>query len=109
MIALAQETEGVVLSVIAQPRARRNAILGERGGALRVAVAVPPEKGKANDAIQQFLAESLGCKRAQVNLLGGTSSRQKRFLICGLPLEELKVRLESALTEFESSRARHRA
>ena len=62
MIALAQHAEGAVLPVLAQPGAKRNAILGERAGALRVAVTAPPEKGKANEAIQSLLAEHLGCK-----------------------------------------------
>ncbi len=53
----------------------------------------PPDKGKANAAIQSVLAKSLGCKTAQVSLISGAASRQKRFLIRGLDVEELRKRL----------------
>src|SRR5262249_35018684 len=98
-IELAPHPEGAILSVHAQPGARRNAILGERAGALRVAVTAPPEKGKANAAIQAFLAESLGCRPSQVRIVSGEASRQKRFLIGGLDPDELRRRIETLLPE----------
>jgi uncharacterized protein (TIGR00251 family) len=93
MIAIASHADGAVLAVLAHPGSKCNAVLGERDGALRVAVTAPPEKGKANFAIQSVLAEQLGCKAAQVALLSGASSRRKRFLIGGIELEELERRL----------------
>jgi uncharacterized protein (TIGR00251 family) len=93
VIAIVPHAEGVILPVVAQPGAKRNAILGERAGALRVAVTAPPDKGKANAAIQSVLADSLGCKAAQVSLISGAASRQKRFLIRGINREELGRRL----------------
>ncbi len=51
--------DGVVLPVLAHPGSKRDGILGERAGALRVAVTAPPEKGKANAAIQSVLADAL--------------------------------------------------
>ena len=62
-------------------RPRRTRVLGERAGALRVAVTAAPEKGKANAAIADVLAEALGCKASQVGLLSGETSREKRFLV----------------------------
>jgi uncharacterized protein (TIGR00251 family) len=94
VIALAAHAAGTVLPVKAQPGARRTAIVGVHSGALRVAVAAPPEKGKANAAIAALLAETLGCKTAQISLLAGATARQKRFLIAGLTPEELRRRLE---------------
>jgi uncharacterized protein (TIGR00251 family) len=99
MIELAPHPEGTVIAVHAQPGARRNAILGERAGALRVAVTAPPEKGKANAAIQSVLAEGLGCRPSQVRILSGESSRQKRFLVGGLDPEELRRRIDTLLPE----------
>ncbi len=97
MIALLAHAEGTILVVHAHPGARRNAILGERAGALRVAVAAPAEKGKANAAIQNVLAQSLGCRPSQVALITGETARQKRFLVAGLTPEELRVRLAAVL------------
>ena len=93
MITLTLCPEGVILPVLAHPGAKRNAIVGERAGALRVAVSSPPEKGKANAAIQVVLAEGLGCKAACIRLVSGATSRQKRFLIQGLGPEDLRRRL----------------
>ena len=97
MIAIASHADGAILPVLAHPGSKRNAVLGERAGALRVAVTSPPEKGKANTAIQSVLAQCLGCKAAQVTLLAGVSSRQKRFLIEGIGPEELRQRLAAAM------------
>jgi uncharacterized protein len=95
VIAILPHAEGAILSVVAQPASKRNAVLGERAGAIRIAVTAPPDKGKANAAIQTVLAENLGCKAAQVSLISGAASRQKRFLIRGVDIEELRKRLSS--------------
>jgi len=102
MISLSPHADGVILPVLAHPGARRNAILGERAGALRVGVTAPPDKGKANEAIHDLLAEALGCKPRQVTLLFGTTSRQKRFLIGGITLEELSDRLAQVVPASNS-------
>lgn len=91
MIAL--HPEGVVLSVRAQPNARKNAVLGVRGGALRVAVSAPPEDGRANEALVEVLRGWLGVRRSEVELVAGHTNRDKRFLIRGLTPESLAERI----------------
>ncbi len=81
MIALMAHAEGTILPVRAQPGARKNAVLGERAGALRVAVSAAPERGKANEAIRDLLADTLGIKAARIALVSGETSREKKFLI----------------------------
>ncbi len=93
MIELTAHAQGTVLAVHAQPGAKRNAVLGTRAGAIRVAVTAAPEKGKANVAIATVLAESLGCRSSQIALVSGETSRQKRFLVIGVTSEELRERL----------------
>ena len=93
MIAVLSHKAGAVLPVLAHPGAKRNAILGERAGALRVAVTAAPERGKANDAIQALLAEFLELKPRQITLISGATSRQKRFLVEGIDAQELSKRL----------------
>jgi uncharacterized protein (TIGR00251 family) len=97
LIDLSVQENGTVVSVVAQPGARRTAILGERAGSLRVAVTAAPEKGKANAAIAALLAEELGCRSSRVALISGETSRQKRFLIEGLTTDEIRQRLEALL------------
>ena len=104
MIAIVTQAGGVVLPVLAHPGSKRHAVLGERSGALRVAVTTPPEKGRANAAIQAVLAEALGLKPAQLALLSGATSRLKRFLVAGISPEELRKRLAIILTQTAENR-----
>jgi uncharacterized protein len=97
VIAVSAHERGSILPVRAQPGARKNALLGERAGALRVAVTAAPERGKANEALAEVLAEALGLRPSQVALLSGETSREKRFLIVGLGPEELLARIASSL------------
>ena len=96
MIAVADHAEGCVLLVRAQPGARKAGVLGERNGALKVAVTAPPEGGRANKALVEILTEALGLKRSQVELIGGQTSRDKRFLIRDVGKAELERRLGAA-------------
>jgi uncharacterized protein (TIGR00251 family) len=93
MIAITDHAEGCVLPVRAQPGARRAGVQGEQNGALKVAVTAPPEDGRANQALVEALRGALGLKRSQVELLRGQASRDKRFLIRGLPRAELERRV----------------
>ncbi len=99
MIALERHAEGTILPVRAHPGARRDEICGEHAGALRVAVTQAPEKGKANKAIAGLLAESLGLRKSQIEILSGETSPQKRFLIRGAGPEELAARVAKALAK----------
>jgi len=97
MIHVTEHAEGSILVVRALPGARRNSIMGEVGGAVKIAVSASPDKGKANQAIIEVLREVLGVKTSQVELLSGFTSRQKRFLIRGWSKQSLEARLSSLL------------
>jgi hypothetical protein len=79
--------------VKAQPGARRTAVTGLHGGALKVAVQAPPEKGKANEALLRFLEEALGLTRGALGIASGEGSRDKRFLARGTDAASLAARL----------------
>ncbi|MDB5313392.1 MAG: hypothetical protein JWO38_7594 [Gemmataceae bacterium] len=96
-IAITPHAEGANLAVRAQPGARKNAVLGEHGGALKVAVTAPPEDGRANEAIGELLRNWLGMKRSQVELVGGQTNRNKQFLIRGLTPAALSALVASKL------------
>jgi len=98
MIAVTEHAEGWVLRVRAQPGARRIGVQGEQAGALKIAVAAPPEAGQANQALLAVLRQALGLKRSQVELIGGQTSREKKFLIRGLTQAELQERLALLLS-----------
>jgi uncharacterized protein len=93
VIAIREHTEGATLAVRAQPGAKKNAVLGEQAGALKVAVTAPPEDGRANDAIIELLKDFLGVKRSLVELISGHSNRNKVFLIRRITVEQLMAKL----------------
>jgi uncharacterized protein (TIGR00251 family) len=81
VIAISEHPEGYVLPVRAQPGARRSGVQGEQAGALKVAVTAPQQDGRANEALVEALREALGVRRSQIELIGGSTGRDKRFLI----------------------------
>lgn len=97
MIDLKATEDGVIVPVRAQPKARRNAIVGMHAGRLRIAVTDPPEKGKANKAIAEILAAALEIAPSRVQLVAGATSAQKRFLVGGLSLAVVRQLLTAAL------------
>jgi hypothetical protein len=56
------------------PGAGREGIAGWMGDRLKLKVTAPPEKGKANEAVVDLLAETLGVPRARVRIVSGGSS-----------------------------------
>jgi uncharacterized protein len=93
MISLEPHADGVIIPVRAQPGSRKNELRGEHEGMLKVCVTQAPEKGKANKAIAEFLAKSLGLKKSQVELLAGETSHHKKFLVRGTTIDELAAKL----------------
>ena len=84
----AADDDGVTLAVRVTPRAARTEIVGVRDMtdgrlALAIRVASPPSEGKANAALIDFLADTLGIARSAINLRAGTSARLKLVRISG--------------------------
>jgi uncharacterized protein (TIGR00251 family) len=93
MIELQPHAEGVLLPVRVQPGARREGIVGEHAGAIKIAVHAAPEQGKANHAVIDVLAKALDIPRGALEVVSGETSRQKRLLVRGLDLSTLAARL----------------
>ena len=104
MIELRETEGGTILPVRAAPAARRDQIAGQHEGMLKVCVTQAAEKGKANKAIAQLLASALGLRKGQVTLLSGATARDKRFLITGISLAELKSRLDTVLAAISNGK-----
>ena len=90
MIELSPTPSGVLLPVQGQPGARRNAIVGEHAGRLKVAVTHVDEKGKATEAIRELLAESLGIAISRITIVQGETQPRKLFLLSGVTLEQAR-------------------
>ena len=85
-----QEREGaVIFSVRVQPRASKDEIAGELGGALKVRLQAPALEDRANEALVEFLAQLLKRPRAAVRILSGDRSRTKRVEINGVTRQQV--------------------
>ena len=79
-----RDTDGaLVVCVHAQPGARRTAVAGLHGEALKIRVAAPALEDRANDALIEFIAKQLGIAKRDVVLVSGAKARDKRFAIWG--------------------------
>ena len=81
------------LAIKAIPNAPRSEVVGWLGDALKVKVHAPPVEGRANDALCEFLADTLGLPRRAVTVLRGDTSRQKLVRIIGLTAADVQRRL----------------
>ena len=85
-----QEREGAVTFLLrVQPRASKDEIAGEMGGALKVRLQAPPVDDRANEALVEFLAQLLKTPRTAVRILSGERSRTKRIEIRGVTRQQI--------------------
>jgi len=85
------------LRVRVQPRASRSEVTGWSEGTLHVRLTAPPVEGAANAACRDFLAEWLGIKRSQIELVSGDRAREKRFRVSGLTDAEIEATIRNRL------------
>lgn len=78
------QEDAIVLTLHLQPGAARDEIVGLHGDALKVRIQSPPVDGKANQALQRFLAELFAVPRQQVQLIQGETTRRKRVRVAGV-------------------------
>jgi uncharacterized protein (TIGR00251 family) len=93
MVAIQNSPSGATFAVKVHPRAKKNAIAGEIGDALKLALTAPPVEGKANEACIDFFAKLLKLPRSSVTIAAGQSSRNKVIRVAGLSAEEVRRRL----------------
>ena len=88
---------GAALTVKITPRAKCTVVLGVLDdGTLKIAVAAPPEDGKANAALVRFLAQTLGVRESQIEIIVGHGAPRKIIAVTGLSPAEVEARLNQA-------------
>ena len=81
------------ISLHVYPNAPRNQVVGFEGGVLRVKVAAPPVRDKANKELVAFLSQILGVNKGALTIIHGRASRNKVLAIDGLSEEQIVKRL----------------
>jgi uncharacterized protein len=89
----AKPDSAAILTVKVVPGSSRTQVAGTLDGKVKVKVAAPPEKGKANDCLIDFLAQALGCRKKDIQLLSGQTQPVKQLRIAGLSIETVFQRL----------------
>ena len=97
MIPVHDTPAGATFQVKVYPRARKNAITGVLGDALKLSLTAPPIEGHANKACIEFLAKFLNVPRSSVTIAAGESSRQKLIRVAGVRAAQVEEKLRAIL------------
>lgn len=84
---------GVAIAVKVVPGSSRDRIVGVLGDCLKIATSTTPEKGRANAAVAQILADALGLNGRSVELISGQTNPRKEFFIKGFSPQMLREKL----------------
>ncbi|HLY97588.1 MAG TPA: DUF167 domain-containing protein [Candidatus Angelobacter sp.] len=98
MISVHESAKGITFAVKVHPRARKNAITGTVGDAVKLALMAPPVEGKANQAVIEFFADLFQIPRSSVTIASGETSRNKVVRVSGISRAAVEQRLNAALT-----------
>lgn len=76
------------MRVLVVPNATRSEIVGPHGDRIKIRVAVPPERGKANAEVCRLLIDTTGAVAAEVT--NGLTSRTKTIALGGISSEAVR-------------------
>ena len=93
MIPIRDTAAGATFAIKVQPRAKKNAITGELGDALKLALTAPPVDGRANEACIEFFANLLDVPRSSITIASGETSRRKVIRVAGIAADEVRRRI----------------
>ena len=85
---------GIVFVAKVVPGSSKTSICGLLNGALKIKVAAPPEKGKANKCLLEFLAKQLRVKKNAISIISGQTSQVKKVQVLGLSRRQIGDRLD---------------
>jgi uncharacterized protein (TIGR00251 family) len=97
MIPIYDSSAGASFAVRVHPRAKKNAITGELGDALKLALTAPPVDGRANQACIEFFANLLKVPRSSVTIASGQSGPRKVVHVAGLSAAAVGARIAACI------------
>jgi uncharacterized protein (TIGR00251 family) len=95
MIPIQDTSAGATFAVKVHPCAKKNAVTGELGDALKLSLTAPASDDRANHACIEFLSKLLKVPRSSVTIASGQTSRRKVIRAEGLSAEEVRKALFS--------------
>lgn len=94
---ISQTPDGIIFPVKVVPAGSKTSVEGAYGDMLKVKLSAAPEKGKANEALIEFLAEKLSVKRKNVKIVSGLTSKVKQVAIEQMTGQEFLEKLKTTL------------
>lgn len=85
--------DGVIFVTKIVPGSSRTAVSGWLHGILKIKVAAPREKQKANQCLIEFLAKNLGVKKNAIDISRGKNSPVKHVHVLGISTDMLLRKL----------------
>ncbi|MGH7244661.1 MAG: DUF167 domain-containing protein [Phycisphaerales bacterium] len=91
-----QDGDGCLIRLKVVPGSSRDALAGVLGDRIKVRVAAAPEAGKANKAVCELLARTLGVKARDVSLVAGAASPEKTVRVAGVSADTVLSMLDES-------------
>lgn len=84
------------LNIYVQPGAKKTSFEGLHGDAIKIKIKAPPQDGKANEELIEFISDKLGIKKSRVKISHGEKSRNKVLSIeyDNIPVEDIIEKLK---------------
>lgn len=97
MLVLNERSDGLDVTIRVKPRASKSRVLGERNGALEVAVAAPPVDGEANAELARTLATFFDLATSRVQIVSGKTGKNKVIRLLGVSRSDAERRLGASV------------
>ena len=88
MVRIEETAEGIIIDVKIIPSSSRDSMAGSLEGVLRIKVSAPPEKGKANKSLINFLSKRTGLKNKDISIISGKTNPLKRIKLCNITADK---------------------
>jgi uncharacterized protein (TIGR00251 family) len=90
----ADDFKGITITVKVVPGSSRTELVGMYGTAYKIRIAAPPERGKANKMLIEFLAEHFRIRRNAIQIISGKTSPLKQVLLRGVSSQDVQSRFK---------------
>jgi uncharacterized protein (TIGR00251 family) len=96
-VKIIRRQNAVIFCVKVTPSCGRDALTGIQNGMLKIKLSAAPEKGKANQALIEFLADTLGIKKKFIMIISGLTSKVKQIAVEQVTAETITDKLATVL------------
>ena len=96
-IKVIRRQNAVIFYVKVTPSSSRTCLAGIQNGILKIKLSAAPERGKANQALIEFLSDKLGIKKKFITIISGLTSKVKQIAVEQVTAETITEKLAIVL------------